>query len=225
MKSYYYSGGVELKKRHTKKLYYLLLFLFISSITIWFFSYIDNRFLPVLKELSHIHCKAYTNKIINSALDEILSENEQNLSDFVFYDIYEERYIANTLLLNQFCTTLNENIAADLSKFPSEKIIIPFGAVFDASLLADKGPDISFTIYPAGNVATNYESEFISAGINQTNYKIWLNISIELQIVNPFYKEGLKLHRKILLADIIFNGKVPEHYFQMASTDEYLLTE
>jgi hypothetical protein len=69
------------------------------------------------------------------------------------------------------------------------------------------------------------DSEFISAGINQVNYKIWLNISIELQIVNPFYKENLKLIRKVLLADMIFNGKVPEHYFQMNSPDEYLLTE
>jgi sporulation protein YunB len=155
----------------------------------------------------------------------MLSKNEQNPSDFVFYDINEDRYSANTLLLNRFCTTLNENIAAYLSQFPSENISIPFGAVFDASLIADNGPDISFTIYPAGNVITNYDSEFISAGINQVNYKIWLDISIELQIVNPFYKEDLKLIRKVLLADIIFNGKVPDHYFQMNSPDEYLLTE
>ena len=183
------------------------------------------RFLPVLKEVSHIHCKAYANKTINSALDEVLSKKEQSISSFVFYDIHEDRYTANTLLLNQFCTTLNESIAAYLSEFPSENIHIPFGAVFDISLLADKGPDISFTIYPAGNVTTNYESEFIAAGINQVNYKIWLDIAIELQIVNPFYKEELKLNRKVLLTDIIFNGKVPEHYFQMHSPDEYLLTE
>lgn len=214
-----------MKKRRTKKIYNVFLFFFVCFITIWFFSYIDNRFLPVLKEVSHIHCKAYANKIINSALEELLSKNEQNPSDFVFYDIHEDRYSANTLLLNQFCTTLNENIASYLSQFPSENITIPFGAVFDASLIADKGPDISFTIYPAGNVTTNFDSEFISAGINQVNYKIWLNISIELQIVNPFYKEDLKLIRKVLLADMIFNGKVPEHYFQMNSPDEYLLTE
>ena len=214
-----------MKKRQTKKIYNLILFFLACFITIWFFSYIDNRFLPVLKEVSHIHCKAYTNQIINSALDEILSNKEQDFSDFIFYDIHKDRYSANTLLLNQLCTTLNENIAVHLSKIPSEKIIIPFGAVFDASLLADKGPDISFTIYPAGNVTTNYDSEFITAGINQINYKIWLDISIELRIVNPFYKEELKLTRKVLLADFIFNGKVPEHYFQMNSPDEYLLTE
>ena len=146
-----------MKKRRTKKIYNVFLFFFVCFITIWFFSYIDNRFLPVLKEVSHIHCKAYANKIINSALEELLSKNEQNPSDFVFYDIHEDRYSANTLLLNQFCTTLNENIASYLSQFPSENITIPFGAVFDASLIADKGPDISFTIYPAGNVTTNFE--------------------------------------------------------------------
>ena len=76
-----------------------------------------------------------------------------------------------------------------------------------------------------GSTKVDYISTFESAGINQINYKIWLNISIELKIVNPLYHETITMERKIMLADIVFIGKVPEHYFQIDNQSEYLLTE
>ena len=76
-----------------------------------------------------------------------------------------------------------------------------------------------------GAVDVGYETAFSSAGINQVNYKIWINISIELKIVNPLYQEPIQMQRKIMLADLIFKGKVPEHYFQLTPKSEYLLTE
>ena len=214
-----------MKKRTIRKVYSILLFVFIGIISIGFFSFLDSRFTPTLKEISHVHCKAYANRIIDTALAESLSEKEERMEPLFFYDTYDNGYAANTMQINQFCSALSERITNSLSELPYEKIKIPFGAVFSSGFLADKGPFISFTLFPAGAVKINYASEFQSAGINQVNYKIWLDISMELKIVNPFYKENLLMNRKILLADMIFNGKVPEHYFQMTSPAEYLLTE
>ena len=75
------------------------------------------------------------------------------------------------------------------------------------------------------SVKTDYQTEFVSAGINQINYKIWLNLSMDMKVVNPLYQETITLNRKIMLCDLVFSGKVPEHYFQFSSPDEYLLTE
>ena len=193
--------------------------------TIFFLVFLENRFTPIIKEISNMYCTSYANKVIDNALNKILTDSEQNSSAFILYDTYEGFYNANTVQVNKFCTALSENITNSLSDLPHEQILIPFGAVFGSAYLSDKGPLIPFTIYPSGNVITDFESEFLSAGINQVNYKMWLNIFIELKIVNPIYKEDLKLSRKILLADIVFNGKIPEHYFQIKSPDEYLLTE
>ena len=206
-----------MKKRTLKKIYYLFLFIFVCIISIVIFLFVDNRFTPTLKEVSHMHCKAYANKIIDTSLSEIISEQEQKNEPFLFYDTYENGYAANALQINRFCSALSERITNSISELPHEKIMIPFGAIFSSGLLADKGPAITFTLYPAGSVKTNYDSAFVSAGINQVNYKIWLDISMELKIVNPFYKENLLMNRRILLADMIFNGKIPEHYFQMTS--------
>ena len=103
----------------------------------------------------------------------------------------------------------------DLVKLPDEKIGIPLGAVMNWGFFANIGPEIPFTLIPMGAVKVDYDSQFLSVGINQINYKIWLNIAMELKIVNPLYQENITLERKIMLADIVFSGKVPEHYFQM----------
>ena len=214
-----------MKKRTARKICNLLLLFFVSFITLLSLSFLERRFIPIIKEISHTYCKSYANEVIDFALNEILSEKERNTSTFILYNTKEGTYAADTVQVNQFCSTLSKNITASLSDLSHEQVFIPFGAVFGSAFLSDKGPLIPFTIYPSGNVITDFQSQFISAGINQVNYKIWLDITIELKIINPLYKEELILNRKILLADLIFNGKVPEHYFQVHSPDEYLLTE
>ena len=137
----------------------------------------------------------------------------------------DNTYTANTVVANQFCTNLSMDITDELKRIDPESISIPIGAVTNLSFLADKGPEIPFRLIPMGAVDVGYETAFSSAGINQVNYKIWINISIELKIVNPLYQEPIQMQRKIMLADLIFKGKVPEHYFQLTPKSEYLLTE
>ena len=81
------------------------------------------------------------------------------------------------------------------------------------------------SLLPMGAVRVDYETAFSSVGINQINYKIWLAVHLELRIVNPLYREDITLERKIMLADLVFSGKVPAHYFQISRPNEYLLTE
>ena len=76
-----------------------------------------------------------------------------------------------------------------------------------------------------GAVRVDYETAFSSVGINQINYNIWLAVHLELRIVNPLYREDITLERKIMLADLVFSGRVPAHYFQISRPNEYLLTE
>lgn len=185
--------------------------------------YMEQRLAPPLQEISHMQCKAVANRIIDSSAAEILEE--MDVSEALFLNGDGAGYVANTALINRFCAGFSEKITERLSGLPQERIEIPLGAATRITLLTDLGPKIPFTLVPMGAAKVDYESEFRSAGINQINYKIWLHISMELRIVNPLYQEKITLNRKIMLADVVFGGKVPQHYFQMSSPDEYLLTE
>lgn len=196
-------------------LIFLLVFLVFSVFRL------EKKLLPALQEISHTQCRLLANRIIDQAAEE--SMDTLDLSALLIEN--EDNWTANTVLVNRFCSILSEKITDALYILPKEEIQIPLGAVFQSALFADKGPEIPFVLYPAGAAKADYETAFSSVGINQVNYKIWLHISIELKIVNPFYQETIVMERKIMLADLVFSGTVPEHYFHMTAPGEYLLTE
>lgn len=67
----------------------------------------------------------------------------------------------------------------------------------------------------SGEAEVDYETEFTSAGINQTNYKIWLTVNITISLVNPLYDRKANLSRKIMLADTVIKGDLPSNYFNI----------
>ncbi len=202
----------------------LFVLLFVLFLTVFFLLQIEKRLIPPLKEISHIQCKTLANQIIDAAVEDTLHSLELSKASLLL-ETDSEGYTANTALVNRFCSALSSRITNNLSTLPDEVIKIPLGAATNVSFLANKGPSLPFTLVPMGIVKTDYETAFQSVGINQINYKIWIHLSIELKIVNPLYQETLQMERKMMLADLIFSGKVPTHYFQMGQPNEYLLTE
>ncbi len=218
------------KQRKRKKrfsFFIILIFLFLGTFLAAFLGLhvIEKSFLPPLREISHIQCKTLANQMIDKAVADMLQEMDFSASSLLLKGTDGESYTADTSLVNQFCSLLSAEITASLMELPKEVIRIPMGAATNTTFFANMGPKIPFTLLPMGAVKVDYETSFRSVGINQINYKIWLQISIDLKIVNPLYQETLTMERKIMLADLIFSGKVPEHYFQMTPRDEYLLTE
>lgn len=214
-----------MKRKNLRKLQILIYLFSFFIVCFLFFSFIEKRLLPPLTEISHIQCKTIANQIIDTSAINIM--NQMGLSaesDFISYT-ETEGYATNTILINQICSSFSQEITEKIQTLPYERILIPIGSASGSDFLANKGPSVPFTLLPMGQANVDYESEIRSVGINQINYKIWLNISIDLKVVNPLYQEKITLERKIMLTDIVFSGKVPEHYFQMDSPNEYLLTE
>lgn len=158
-----------------------------------------------------MQCKAFANEFIDSAI----LRNLEEIDTTALLIQNEDSYTANTALVNQFCAQLSKDITNGLNQLPSEVIRIPIGAASNISFFANLGPEISYTLLPMGAVKVDYDTDFASVGINQINYKIWLNVSLELKIVNPLYQETVLMERRLMLADLVFGGKVPEHYLQI----------
>ena len=210
------------KPKRKRKLHSFFLFLFIMIGTLVSFYALDHALYPALQDISHFQGRAVTNQIIDNAVNDTMET-----MDFSTLLLQGENnsYTANTKIVNQFCRMLSEEITVSFAELPKKQIRIPLGAATKISFLANVGPKVPYTLLPMGAVHVDYDTDFRSVGINQINYKIWLDISLEVKIVNPVFEESVLMERKIMLADLVFGGKVPEHYFQMGSLDEYLLTE
>ncbi len=193
----------------------LLLFLFLCVVTF------EKSVMPTLTELSHARTKTIANEILDYTLQDLLNDTLLTSQDFITESPENNQMYINSQTINRFCSDLSLRLNSKITDLKEETIRIPIGAATNLSFFSDTGPTIPFYIFPVGVVNSDYETEFTSSGINQTNYKIWIYITIEIQIVNPFYKESVTMNKKIMLVDTIIRGEVPEQYVSLEEVSDY----
>lgn len=193
--------------------------------------WLDARLTYIATEISALECKTTANRAIDAALMDTLAELSISANDFYISDAQNmENITVNTIYLNAFCSAFSQNIDTELAAFTTDTIQIPAGSITGVELLAHFGPDISFAMQPKGTAAVDYDTTIENAGINQVHFQIWLNVDLEIRIINPLHAQSVPMTRKIMLVDTILQGNVPEQYFQFQTdglaidrTDKMLL--
>jgi len=82
-------------------------------------------------------------------------------------------------------------------------------------LLSGRGPGVKIRISSIGNIDTNLNSEFTSQGINQTLHRIYVDISCNVKVLTPFKDIERKITNKVLLAENVIVGNIPDTYYNL----------
>ena len=112
----------------------------------------------------------------------------------------------------------NALLAAVLSRISEERVIavgIPLGNLLGGELFSGRGPDIPVRILLARSASAHMESEFSSAGINQTVHRILFSVSITLTVLTPSHPTELTIEERFCLSETVIVGKVPEAFTQI----------
>ena len=94
-----------------------------------------------------------------------------------------------------------------------EGIPVPLGAFTGISVLAGFGPEITFRVLQVGSVICSFESEFTSAGINQTVHSIYLDVTSEVSVVLPSGTKKISTVTEVMVAESLIVGEVPDIYW------------
>lgn len=183
----------------------IIITLFLSLIAV---EAIFKKTMPTAVSISLLKSKQKANLLIDEALENTLESLNLTAKDF-YFEGENSSLFADTIVINRLCSTLSQYININLDRLEDENVPIPMGVITGLDILSNVGPNINFNILPMGETEVNYETEFLDAGINQTNFKIWINVKITILIVNPLVKERVVLVRKINLLDTIIKGDVP----------------
>ena len=196
--------------------FFILLILIISIFTVSSALSSDSAFMETVITQAEIETKSSANNIINIAIQETIDEMNISSSDFIIKENSDISSIsANTVLINEFCSNISNKIS-DYFKLEYENIIeIPVGSLFGIEWLSNIGPSIGFNIMPSKEALVNYNTEFNSVGINQSNFKIWIDINTTVRIINPLQKKEIEFNRKVMIVDTVINGVVPENYMNI----------
>lgn len=210
MSDYRYKSSKKIRKRKTIVFIIFSVIIVMLTTTVAVF---DKRLFPAVIEIAHINAQNKLNVAISNSLDNVTEEMKLSSSDFYIKGLDNENKInsltANTLLINEVCSRLAEDLSTELIQMEVEEVSIPIGILFGINFLGASGPSYTIKILPKGNAAVDYETLFDSAGINQINFQIWVKVTAKIQIINPITNNEIVVNRKISLVNTIINGEVP----------------
>jgi len=136
----------------------------------------DRRIVPLVLEAAELRIQTEINNVINSVVQDIISENQITASDFILQNTMDPHakpvLSVNTVLVNEICNAAAKAISARLNNLEPEIVSVPIGMIFNLDTLAQVGPHFTFTMAPIGNALVDYETSFTAVGINQTHFAV-----------------------------------------------------
>ena len=115
--------------------------------------------------------------------------------------------VINKLLL-EFSTNVRENY--DLGD--TEEIKVNWGVITGSKLLSQLPFTVTVKVQPVSLTKFQYETGFEPEGINQTRYYVYCTITSQIHILAQFTDKTAQINRRLLLAEAVIVGKVPDSY-------------
>lgn len=212
---------IETKSNDFKKITAIISTLFILSILIGSFIYVDTSLRPTIKVLAETKAIELANRSINKAVAEIVKD-KINYSDLMNTKIDNEGKItmieSNTVMMNRIASDVALKIQEELKQVKTTTAYIPIGTALGSPILARYGPQIKVTIEPIGTVSVNFKTDFESAGINQTRHRIYLEAKTQVKVVIPLTTDTKEVKAQIPICETVIVGDVPNSYINIPET-------
>ena len=191
----------------------------ISIIIFLIFTYIIKIFNPIVENYSIAEVNKLLAKSTNKAIESVnLKFSYEDLVKISYNSIGEIISIsANQMKVNELSNFLAIKTQYELEKVLNVKIKIPLGTCSGISFLSGKGPKIDIDVSSIGTINCSFKTRFESAGINQTNHKIYVNIETKTLLILPFVSKNLSINSEYLISECLIVGKVPDIYFGFSS--------
>ena len=178
---------IDSKLGDFKRIVVTFIMIFIMSIFIGSFIYVDNSLRPTITVLAETKAIELANRSINKAVGGIVKD-KIDYSDLIYTKLDSKGKISmiqsNTILMNQIASDVALEIQNELKQVKSTTAYIPIGTALKSPILAKYGPQLKVSIEPIGTVSVDFKTSFESAGINQTRHRIYLEAKTQVKV--PF---------------------------------------
>ena len=215
-------GIVSRKKRFLRTVLFLLVLLIVLlPLSVALLS-VNMR--PAMTALAIARIRSVAARAMNDAILESMGDETNYARLIQVHESSERVYMlqANTHKMNILAADCAEAAQERIAQMGDQGISIPIGTITGISFLAGKGPSLKVTFSPAGSVQSEFNSEFVSSGINQTLYRVNLLLTASVRLVMPGVSETISVRAEAAIAESIIVGDVPEVYTNVASEEDML---
>lgn len=126
---------------------------------------------------------------------------------------------ANVVEMNYISSLIGSRTQQMYNELTEAYIKIPIGNFTGNALLAGHGPSIQVKIVPVGTVGSDFKTEFVSTGINQTRHRVYLQVISSMRVIAPFTTKTIKVVNNVNVAETVLIGDVPNSYYNLEGVD------
>lgn len=172
---------------------------------------------PVLAAAARYQVRSQVTAAVEQWAARDLQERGVDYSDFVTITRNEAGEItalsADMARLNLLRAELSAHLLERLEDSQLE-LTVPVGSLLPIEPTWARGPELHLRALALGTASAEFESEFTSAGINQTRHRLWLELSVPVTVLLPGGGEELTVDSRLCVAETVIVGQVPQTWFQ-----------
>lgn len=187
----------------------------ILSVTVFTFYSLFKSLNPVFEGLALEKAREIGTRIINEASNKILENYDYG--NIVTIENNDNNKVLKTdvVVINKIASQIALEAESKLQELEKDTISIPIGTLTGNKYLAGTGPGIAVKIISAGSISTQIKNEFEAKGINQTVYRIYLELTCNVSIVTQYKTINDKIVNQVLLVETVVVGDVPGAYYNL----------
>lgn len=204
--------GFYTNNKNAKRFFSIFVIILIAVLT--FYS-LFKSINPIFDKLCMEKAREIGTYIMNNASNIILDNIDYKNIVSIEQDGENKVVKTDVVIINKIASDIALEAEKQFKELENERIEIPIGALTGNKYLAGSGPDISIQVIPTGNILTEIKNEFESTGINQTIYRIYLELTCEVSIVSQYKTIEDQIANQVLLVETVIVGEVPNSYYNL----------
>lgn len=174
----------------------------------------DAKLRPAIYELAVIEANAVSSKIIHTAVEETLAKDGVSYSDIVSISRTENGGITgittDIVKLNLFKSRVTNAVDSAFADKGSAKVSVALGSASGITFLSGFGPYVNVKIGMSSSTQSDFENLFESAGINQTQHSVMLNLETQVVLTMSGRRVASKVKTSFCVAQTVIVGSVPD---------------
>lgn len=174
----------------------------------------DAKLRPAVYDLAAVEACAVSAERVNSAVEKVLSQNAPAYSELVSINYNDSNAITgittDIVKMNLFKSQVTNAIDSEFTANSRAEIPVSLGTASEIVLFSGLGPHIDIDVGFSSSTKTDFENVFESAGINQTQHSVMLNVETTVMLSLAGRRIPRTVKTSFCVAQTVIVGSVPE---------------
>ncbi len=178
------------------------------------FLLLDAKIRPSVYELAAVEAYRVATEKINSAVEEKLTENTLSYKDIVSISYADNNSVTgittDVVKLNLFKSGITRAVDEAFRGSRKTDVSVSLGTASGLVFLSGCGPYIDVAVAMNSSTVSDFENVFVSAGVNQTQHSVMLNITSTVILTTAGRSVTKTVETSFCVAQTVIVGSVPD---------------